>query len=453
MTQESPQSRRDYQSAAVIPKNDSRPLPASLDAEKGVLCSILIDQSVIDDLSHITPSHFHHPAHGTIYQVMQDMRDGDRKIDMNTVFMECHDKNLIDQIGGNSIIQDIRSFLPASEEYRFYAETLVEKYTRRQAIALMTAGISELFQESFGSPNEMLAETIASLQDLTRDKDSLVQHIKKYAMDSIESLERISKSEGKINGVATGFRNLDNTFDGLKGGQMVVIAARPSMGKSALGMQMIVNAATAGVPCAVFSLEMSGEQLTTRIICATAGKSLKNIKSGFVAKSEMSAIGNSAFRLANLPIYIDETASTPINSIKSKARAFKQAYGIGLIMIDYLQLATSLSKRAQNSKVIEVTEISNGIKAIAKELKIPVIVLAQLNRDIEKRKGGKPVLSDLKDSGSIEQDADIVIFIHRPKEKEAEEAEIIVAKNRDGPCGYTPLWFDGPTTSFKEITP
>jgi len=206
MTQESPQSRRDYQSAAVIPKNDSRPLPASLDAEKGVLCSILIDQSVIDDLSHITPSHFHHPAHGTIYQVMQDMRDGDRKIDMNTVFMECHGKKLIDQIGGNSIIQDIRSFLPASEEYRFYAETLVEKYTRRQAIALMTAGISELFQESFGSPNEMLAETIASLQDLTRDKDSLVQHIKKYAMDSIESLERISKSEGKINGVATGFR-------------------------------------------------------------------------------------------------------------------------------------------------------------------------------------------------------------------------------------------------------
>jgi replicative DNA helicase len=450
MTLEAPLESRSFRAATSLPKAQTKPLPASLDAERAILCAGLRRENLIDELSEITPAHFHHPAHGTIWEVLQDMRDGCRPIDLVTVFQELADKNLIEQTGGNSTLAHIQTMDAVISNYREYSEILIEKYVRRKAIAILSKAEDELYLDHSQGNLRIISDSINSLQSLTRDKDSLVRHIGDFAMQSIESIERLYKSGGKINGIATGFEKIDRSLDGLKGGQMIVIAARPSMGKSALGMQIVTNAARAGVPCAVFSLEMSGEQLTTRIICSTSGTSLKNIKNG-MAKNEMNSIGNHSFALSKLPIYIDETAAININSLKSKARAFKKKYDIGLIMIDYLQLVTSLSKRAQNSKVIEITEISNGIKQIAKELRIPVIALAQLNRDIEKRKGGRPVLSDLKDSGSIEQDADVVVFIHRPKEKDAEEAEIIIAKNRDGACGFTKLWFMGETTSFRDI--
>jgi replicative DNA helicase len=277
-------------------------------------------------------------------------------------------------------------------------------------------------------------------------------HIKSFASQAIENLEQYAK-KGQIVGVPTGFTKLDNVFSGLKGGQLVILAARPSIGKSALAVNFAVAAARADFPTAIFTLEMGASELLVRMICSDAKVGIDEIKSEGFSRHCQNKLNNSAGSVTALPIYIDETSSISINALRTRARMAKEKHNLGLIVIDYLQLAKSMSKRGQENRHLEIAEITGGLKSLAKELNIPVIALSQLNREVEKRKGGKPQLSDLRESGSIEQDADIVMLLHREKKAPSEIADVLIAKNRGGVANVVvQLWWDGSTTKFNDYT-
>ncbi|MGZ4967052.1 MAG: replicative DNA helicase, partial [Chthoniobacterales bacterium] len=284
--------------------------------------------------------------------------------------------------------------------------------------------------------------------------------MKEQVMGALESIEKLWEQRGGITGISTGFHELDRMTNGLHDGEMIVIAARPSMGKTALAMNIAEHVAINGkLPVAVFSLEMSGQQLVQRLLCSRARVNLQKVREGFLPEHDFPKLTNAASKLAEAEIYIDDSAGLSILELRAKARRLKAQKNIQLIVIDYLQLLRSTTRRAQDNRQLEISEISAGIKGLAKELKIPVIVLAQLNRQPEARSGGKPRLSDLRESGSIEQDADLVGLLVRPeiyeedeeaRAEKAGEAELIIAKQRNGPVGDIPLTFLKEFTRFED---
>jgi replicative DNA helicase len=284
--------------------------------------------------------------------------------------------------------------------------------------------------------------------------------MKEQVMQAIECIEQLYERRGSISGLSTGYSELDKMTDGMHGAEMFVIAARPSMGKTALAMNIAEHVAIDGQkPVAIFSLEMSSQQLVQRMLCSRARVSLQKVKEGFLRDRDFPCLTAAASKLAEARLFIDDTSAISILELRAKARRLKTQHDIQLIVIDYLQLLRSTSRRAQDNRQIEISEISAGIKALAKELGIPIIVLAQLNRNPEKRGGGKPLLSDLRESGSIEQDADVVALLIRDEyyaesDEERQEAEgkatLIIAKQRNGPVGDIPLTFLKEFTRFED---
>jgi len=319
--------------------------------------------------------------------------------------------------------------------------------------------LGESLLSRFDTPLEMLnvdemADDIQTkafeITSTTSNGTGKAHHIRHYCGEAIDDMEMCIKNKGKLIGVPTGFRDLDNTFGGLKGGQLIVLAARPSIGKSALATNIVANAAlSTGV--ALFSLEMSGRELATRMLCSQARVNLQNVRNGMMGKWEQTPLIRAGASLASLPIQIDETPSITLNALRGKARRMVSKQGVGLIVVDYLQLMRSPSKKADLSRHLEVAEITGGLKELAKELNIPILALAQLNRDIEKRSNGKPLLSDLRESGSIEQDADIVMLMHRDKEKQEEPTTVYIAKHRNGPLADVQLRFNAQTSTFSDL--
>ena len=279
-------------------------------------------------------------------------------------------------------------------------------------------------------------------------------------MGALESIEQLWERRGGITGISTGFTELDRMTNGLHEAEMIVIAARPSMGKTALAMNIAEHVAITGkLPVAVFSLEMSSQQLVQRLLCSRARVNLQKVREGFLAERDFPSLTAAASKLAEAQIYIDDTAGLSILELRAKARRLKAQKDVQLIVVDYLQLLKSTTRRAQDNRQLEISEISAGIKGLAKELKVPIIVLAQLNRQPEARSGGKPRLSDLRESGSIEQDADLVGLLVRPevyeededaRAEKAGEAELIIAKQRNGPVGDVPLTFLKEFTRFED---
>jgi len=333
----------------------------------------------------------------------------------------------------------------------------IEKQKKNHvATRLWLMGDSILSQ--FNSPLETLnpyalADEIQTkafeITSTTSNGTGKTKHIKHFCGEAIDDMEMYLLNKGKLIGAPTGFRDLDNIFGGFKGGQLIILAARPSVGKSALATNIVVNAAaTTGV--ALFTLEMSGRELTTRMLCSAARVSLQNIRNGMMGKLEQSPLIRANTTLASLPIQIDETPSITLNALRGKARRMVSKQGVGFIVIDYLQLMRSPSKKADLSRHLEVAEITGGLKELAKELNIPILALAQLNRNIEQRKDIKPLLSDLRESGSIEQDADIVMLMHRDKEKHEEPTTVYIAKHRNGPLGQVQLNFNVQTSTFSD---
>ncbi len=413
-----------------------------------------------DCVERINEQYFYQPAHATIYTILVEYWTAQKPADVITLTQTLRDRALLDAVGGPAFISHLFTFTPTAANAGYYLEIVREKYVLRQIIGACTECAARAYDEQ-GEVNTLLDEVEQRVLAISesRFKDQ-VPLMKDQVMEAIETIEKLYNRKGAITGLSSGFDNFDKMTNGLHPGEMVVVAARPSMGKTAFAMNIAEHVAIKGKhPVAVFSLEMSSQQLVQRLLCSNARVNLSKINQGLLSDRDFPNLTTAASRLAESQIYIDDTAGLSILELRAKARRFKQKYDIKLIVIDYLQLLRSTSRRAQDNRQLEIAEISSGIKALAKELKIPIIVLAQLNRNPEARKNGRPVLSDLRESGSIEQDADLVGLLVRSeyyaedeeaKEEVRGEAELIIAKQRNGPVGDVKLTFLKEFTRFED---
>ncbi|MEY2519131.1 MAG: replicative helicase [Verrucomicrobiota bacterium] len=411
-------------------------------------------------VERINETYFFAPTHTTIYQALVEMWNDQKAIDLITFTQYLRDRNLLEQIGGAAFVTHLFTFVPSSANIRYYLEIVREKYVLRQIIVVCTVSTQRAYDEQ-DQVDPLLDEVEHEIFSIsqTRFKDHQLS-MKDQVMEAIEAIEQLYERRGGITGISTGFAELDRMTNGLHESEMIVIAARPSMGKTALAMNIAEHVAiNEKLPVAVFSLEMSSQQLVQRLLCSRARVNLQKVRDGFLAERDFPSLTAAASKLAEAQIFIDDTASLSILELRAKARRLKAQKDIKLIVVDYLQLLRSTTRRAQDNRQLEISEISAGLKGLAKELKVPVLVLAQLNRQPEARTGGKPRLSDLRESGSIEQDADLVGLLVRPeiyeededaRAEKAGEAELIIAKQRNGPVGEIALTFLKEFTRFED---
>ena len=411
---------------------------------------------IAECVERITEEYFYVPAHQTVYTVLVELWNAGAGIDLITFTQTLRDRNILDAVGGAPFVTSLYTFVPTAANVMYYLEIVREKYVLRQIISACTESVRRAYEEQ-DEVNSLLDEVEQKVFAVGEDRfKGQMPGMKEQVMGALESIEQLWERRGGITGISTGFSELDRMTNGLHEAEMIVIAARPSMGKTALAMNIAEHVAISSkLPVAVFSLEMSSQQLVQRLLCSRARVNLQKVREGFLAERDFPSLTSAASKLAEAQIYIDDTAGLSILELRAKARRLKAQKDIQLIVIDYLQLLKSTTRRAQDNRQLEISEISSGIKGLAKELKLPIIVLAQLNRQPEARSGGKPRLSDLRESGSIEQDADLVGLLVRPevyeededaRAEKAGEAELIIAKQRNGPVG------EGPLTFLKEFT-
>ena len=444
-------------------KEVPRSLPSSEDGEKGVLCSLLLSPREVADICvlSLNPDAFYIPAHRTIYSLVLEFGDKSKPIDFVSLKQALKDRNQLEEIGGPEYLSALYSFVPTAANADYYIEIVREKYILRRLIIACNK-LSNQCYDSQEDIEPLLDDAEKEIFAITGDHvNTEIVATKDLVMAAIEQIEKLYENRGSVTGIPTGFVELDRMTSGLHPAEMVVIAARPSMGKTALAMNIAEHVAmNVGKPVAVFSLEMSSQQLVQRLLCSRAKVDLQRVRNGFLSERDFPSLTAAAAKLAAAKMFIDDTPGLSIMELRAKARRMKSQYDVRLIVIDYLQLLRSTSRRAQDNRQLEISEISGGIKALAKELDLPIIVVAQLNRqpDTRAKEGGRPRLSDLRESGSIEQDADVVGLLVRPeyyetdddaKQEKAGEAELIVAKQRNGPTGDVPLIFLKEYTRFE----
>jgi replicative DNA helicase len=445
-----------------LPQDVGRTLPHSVEAEQGVLGSMLISPRdiIAECVEKISEEYFYVPAHQTVYTVLVELWNAGQGIDLITFTQTLRDRNVLDAIGGAAFVTSLYTFVPTAANVTYYLEIVREKFILRQIIAACTESVRRSYEEQ-DEVNALLDEVEQKIFAVGEDRfKGLMPGMKEQVMGALESIEQLWERRGGITGISTGFTELDRMTNGLHEAEMIVIAARPSMGKTALAMNIAEHVAISSrLPVAVFSLEMSSQQLVQRLLCSRARVNLQKVREGFLAERDFPSLTAAASKLAEAEIFIDDSAGLSILELRAKARRLKAQKNIQLIVVDYLQLLKSTTRRAQDNRQLEISEISSGLKGLAKELKIPIIVLAQLNRQPEARSGGKPRLSDLRESGSIEQDADLVGLLVRPevyeededaRAEKAGEAELIIAKQRNGPVGEVPLTFLKEFTRFED---
>jgi replicative DNA helicase len=457
--------------SAASSQDIHRTPPHSVEAEQGVLGSILISprDTIPDCVEKISEGYFFVPAHQTIYSALVDLWNAGQAIDLITFTQVLRDRNLLESVGGAAFVTSLFTFVPTAANIGYYLEIVREKYILRRVITAATESVRRAYEEQ-DDINSLLDEVEQKIFAVGEDRfKGQMLSMKDHAMQAIETIHNLYEKRTGITGLRTGFTDLDQMTNGLHPGEMIVIAARPSMGKTALAMNIVEYVAiTEKLPVGVFSLEMSAQQLVQRLLCSRARVNLKKVRGGFLADRDFPSLTQAASKLAEAKIFIDDSSALPILELRAKARRLKAQHDVQLIAIDYLQLLRSMTRRAQDNRQLEISEISAGLKGLAKELNIPVIVLAQLNRQPEQRSGGKPRLSDLRESGSIEQDADLVGLLLRPSlykdddevadddqasntavEDRAEDAELIIAKQRNGPIGDVKLTFFKHFTRFE----
>jgi replicative DNA helicase len=381
-------------------------------------------------------------------------------IDLITVQQNLKDRQLLEQIGGIAYLSQLQDKVPSAANLSYYLEIVREKFLLRKLIHTCTSVVGRVFD--FEGEVESLLDDVE--KEILRVNESRAQgtitSVKELVNKAISQIEDYFSRQGKLSGISTGFPDMDKMTDGLHGGEMIIIAARPSMGKTSLAMNIAENVALdQKLPVGVFSLEMSAQSLILRMLCSVARVNLRSIRDGFMSEADFPKLMNASGRMSSSKLFIDDTAGLSILQLRARARRLAQQHGIKLFVIDYLQLLNSTARRAQENRQQEIADISSGIKALAKELNVPIIVLAQLNRDIEKDKNRKPRLSDLRESGSIEQDADLVGLLYKPSEGEDDEAaqensesravNLLIAKQRNGPTGDVKMTFFNSYTRFE----
>lgn len=434
--------------------------PQSFDAEKGILCSILIDPDAMEAVRGETmmPHDFHHPHHASIYQSMLELYEKNEPIDVVTVANLLMVQGKLENIGAHTLSM-IEEFLPTSAAVLSYVRLVKGKSALRRLISAAKS-ITESAYAQTKDVNEVLDEAeqaILSIRESTAKKGIL--SLKELSNIAVLKYMALIENKNAVTGIASGFHDLDRLTAGFQPGELIVIAARPSMGKTAFTLNI---AAHVGIeektPVAFFSLEMGAEQLFNRLIGAYAEIDLTRLRSGFIHAEDYNRLTQAAGHLAEAPMFVDETPTLSIGDLRNKARRLVHQHGVRMVIVDYLQLM-SAPHRFEN-KAVEVGEISKGLKSIARELSIPVIALSQLNRGVESRTDKRPMMSDLRESGAIEQDADVIAFLYREeyylREKTPEDrkntAEVIIGKNRNGPTGQLMLRFDNKYTKFSNLT-
>jgi len=435
-----------------------RSMPVSADVERAALSCMLKSPNELigESVENMTEEYFYIPANLTIYQTLLDLYKVGSEIDAIILNQTLADRGLIDSVGGPSAISELLDDVPTTAFFEHYVEILKEKFILRRVIQGCTKSITE----AYDSPEEVIdlldgvEKTIFAIREDAEKKGSILS-MREHVLDAVGKIEEMFENRGEnTNGLSTGFKNVDEFLNGMHGGEMIVIAARPAMGKTSFAMNIVENVAIDAaepLPVAVFSLEMGADSLVQRLLCSRAEVEMQKLRGGFLSQQrDFPRLMDAANKLGQSQIFIDDTPGLTIMELRAKARRLKKAHDIQLIAIDYLQLLRSPSRKSQDSRQIEIAEISSGIKGLAKELDIPIIVLAQLNRNPDSRGGGKPKMSDLRESGSIEQDADVVALLVREEyyaeDEDAREetqgrAELIIAKQRNGPTGEAKLSF------------
>lgn len=425
--------------------------PQNIDAEKAVIGAVLLDKDAIIKVAEIlSPKYFYDDKHSIIFQSMLELYDAREPIDVVTIPERLRKKKALKKIGGISYITELLNMTPSASNIETHGGLIRNAYVRRGLIR----AANELSQLGYDD-----SEDVDKLLDIAEQKIfGISEHhlkgefvsLKEALEESFDVLDELYRNKDKLRGVPTGFRGLDSKLNGFRPGNLIILAARPSVGKTSLMLNIAQSASVNDkLPIGIFSLEMSVDELATRMVASQAGIDSFKITSGRLSDEELAAYGESAGMLADAPLYIDDTPSLSIMELRTKARRLHVDKGVKMIMVDYLQL---MRGRSSDNRVQEVTEISWGLKALAKELKIPVLAVAQLNRSVEHRGNASPQLSDLRESGSIEQDADVVMFLYRPEEENRNEVNLSIAKHRNGPTGMVPLFFKGEQTKFFEQT-
>jgi replicative DNA helicase len=438
-------------------KNSVRIPPQSIESEKAVLGSIMLRKEAMSEVeAMITPESFYVEKHKMIFKAMLDLVNKNEPIDMLSLSTKLAEQKLLDAIGGNQYLAEIVNVVPSSTNIKHYADIVQKKYVLRSLIEAADY-VSELaFEEGDDHMDDILDMAEKKVFSVVSSpKNQKYTSLKDALPEAYERLEKLHENKGMLRGLSTGFKDLDTMLSGFQNSDLIILAARPSMGKTTLALDMArMSAVNNDKSVVIFSLEMSSQQLVDRMLSAESRVNAWNLRTGRLSSDrEFSQIRDSLDKLAKAKIYIDDQPGNSIVRMKALCRRLKAEKGLDFIIVDYLQLMTT--SKNYDSMVNQVTEISRSLKSLAKELDVPVLALSQLSRAVESR-GGKPRLSDLRDSGSIEQDADVVMFIHRDdKGKEESEktniAEILIEKHRNGPTGKIDLHFDEKTTTFLTL--
>ena len=444
---------------AMIRQDEVRTPPHSVEAEQAVLGGLMLDANAWDAVADIvTAGDFYRRDHRLIFEAIAEVAETRGSCDAVTVSEHLERKGRLEEIGGLAYLGTIARDTPSASNVRAYAEIIRERSILRQLVA---AGgeIAAAATDSRGRPaSELVDEAERRVFEIaergSRGKSGFIA-IRDVLPQTIDRLDLLHQTPGEIRGVPSGFTQLDKKTTGFQAGDLVVIAGRPSMGKTTLAVNIAENAAIAkGVPTAIFSMEMSAEQLTLRLISSLGRVNQSHLRTGNFSEEDWSRIQGAMAQLSNAPLYVDETPALTPTEVRARARRLKRERGLGLIVVDYLQLM-QVSGTKEN-RATEISEISRSLKALAKELQVPVIALSQLNRAVEQRTDKKPVMSDLRESGAIEQDSDVILLIYReevydPNTTRRGVADIIIAKQRNGPVGEIQLTFLGEYTRFENL--
>jgi replicative DNA helicase len=430
--------------------------PQNIEAEQSVLGGILIENGAINRVMEIlAPDDFYRDGHRKIYGALIDLSDRDEPADLITMTNELRKRDQLDAIGGASYLAFLIDSIPTAANIEYYAKIVREKAVLRKLIETSTEIITQSYQDR-GDVENFLDEAEKAIFEISerRVKPSFYS-IREVVKDSLDTISKLYEKKELITGVPSGFKELDKMTAGFQPSDLIIVAGRPSMGKTAFCLNIAQYAAIERkTPIALFSLEMSKEQLVIRMLCSQSQVDGNRLRTGFLHESDWTKLTLAAGTLYEAPIFIDDTAALSVLELRAKARRLKAEHRLGLVVVDYLQLMKGRSR--VESRQQEISEISRSLKGLAKELNIPIIAVSQLSRKTEERTGNRPQLSDLRESGAIEQDADVILFIFREEvynrqEENQGKAEVIIGKQRNGPIGKVDLAFLDRFTTFKDL--
>ena len=432
--------------------------PQNIEAEQSVLGAMLIKKEAITQAQELLrPDDFYREAHRIVFETMLELAGDNEAVDLVTLTEALRKKEMLEKVGGISFITALANYVPTAANIVYHAQIVKEKSELRHLIDAATEIASAAYEATDDVKDIMDDAEKKILAVAANQTGGAFEPIRRLVIDTIGRIETLYENQGGLTGISTGFRALDRDTSGLQKSDLILVAARPSMGKTAFTLNIATYAALHGHTVAFFSLEMSKEQLVQRMLCSEGGIDSQRLRTGQLEDGDWDKLIATADRISKASIFIDDTAGINIMDLRSKARRLKAEHGLDLIVIDYLQLMQGRTKSNNDNRQQEISEISRSLKALARELDVPVVALSQLSRSVESRTVKKPMLSDLRESGSLEQDADIVMFLYREDyyDQETERkniTEVIIAKHRNGPIGTIELFFQKEFTKFRDLS-